>query len=630
MADRNAANVPPTHIPPGPRLRNRRCRMTSTTRTWRPFNVLMPAISDALNEGGTRRVSLASAVTAAAVIAATLVTVLFASLRVSPMDYWPPGRVIDVAAGALFVLAGAVLAHEPTQRVTALLLAVAGSCWLAASIRVPLSLSLSPPVPVPFLGEMAGNLFWIFAPWALLRYPERRLATRGEHVFLVVTVAWAGLGHAVLSLFYDPSWGPWPQPVWWPTVVADPDLYDRLWIVFGIVDSILALFYLTLVIRRLRRLGGVDRWVLAPMIASIFAVGILYPLGVIPPFADSQTLSMLFAVAMFAVPAALLAAVVRRRLTHTAVADIVVALATTNSGASVAANLRTALRDPTLQVLFWVEQSHRYVDEEGQPAPSPGEGRMVVPIQGHPEGRIGVVVADPALRRHQGLLDAAVGASGLALRNAKLQAELRARLDQVRASRKRIAEAGVTERRRIERDLHDGLQQRLLAVTLTLAQVRAATHDPAVLKVVEIMRSEMHAALQELRDVAHGVLPAMLAQGGLRPALDDIADRLPLNIELDVSPRRCPPSVETTAYFIACEALANVVKHAAAERANVRITTSDNELRLQVTDNGCGGADPTRGTGLAGLADRARAIGGELTVKTGPGGTLLQAVLPCE
>jgi signal transduction histidine kinase len=255
---------------------------------------------------------------------------------------------------------------------------------------------------------------------------------------------------------------------------------------------------------------------------------------------------------------------------------------------------------------------------------------MIVPIEGNPEGRIGVVVADPSLSRHQGLLDAAVGASGLALRNAKLQAELRAQLDQVRASRKRIAEAGLTERRRIERDLHDGLQQRLLAVTLTLAQVRATTHDPTVLGVVEIMRSELHAALQELRDLAHGVLPAMLAQGGLRPALDDIADRLPLHIELDVSPRRCQPTVETTAYFIACEALVNAVKHATAERAKVRITTSDDELRLEVTDNGCGGADPTRGTGLAGLVDRARAIGGELTVQTGPGGTLLRAVLPCE
>jgi len=269
---------------------------------------------------------------------------------------------------------------------------------------------------------------------------------------------------------------------------------------------------------------------------------------------------------------------------------------------------------------------------------------MVVPIDGawcagveelcprdHPVGRIGVVVADPALARHQGLVNAAVGASGLALRNARLQAELRAQLDQVHASRRRIAEAGVAERRRIERDLHDGLQQRLLALTLTLAQVRASTDDPAVLKVVEMMRTEMHIALQELRDVAHGVLPAMLAQGGLQPALDDVVERLPLTVDLDVAPGRWPPWVETTAYFIACEGLANVVKHATAEHAGVRISSSDNELRLEVTDNGRGGADPSRGTGLAGLADRARAIGGDLTVKTRPaGGTLLQAVLPCE
>jgi signal transduction histidine kinase len=246
-----------------------------------------------------------------------------------------------------------------------------------------------------------------------------------------------------------------------------------------------------------------------------------------------------------------------------------------------------------------------------------------------PADRIGVVVADPALARHQDLVNAAVGTSGLALRNARLQAELRAQLDQVRASRRRIAEAGVTERRKIERDLHDGLQQRLLALTLTLAEVRATTSDPPVLDALEVLRTDLHAAVRELREVAHGVLPAMLAQGGLHPALDDVAERLPLDVQLNIPPGRLSPAVETTAYYIACEGLANVVKHASADHATVSVSVNGNELSLEITDDGCGGADRT-GTGLAGLADRARAIGGELTVRSSAEGTLLRAVLPCE
>jgi signal transduction histidine kinase len=154
---------------------------------------------------------------------------------------------------------------------------------------------------------------------------------------------------------------------------------------------------------------------------------------------------------------------------------------------------------------------------DGHSAQAPTAGRLVVPIDDPAAGRIGVVVTDTSLCRHKDLVDAAVAASGLALRNAKLQPQLRAQLDQVRASRRRIAEAGVTGRRRIERDLHDGLQQRLLAITLTLAEVRATRNDPAVLNLVELVRSEMHIAVQELRDVAHGVLPSTPVQGGLGP-----------------------------------------------------------------------------------------------------------------
>jgi signal transduction histidine kinase len=611
----------------------------STNQKWMPFNLPVRAAhlkGVASRRGYPHPAAVAVVLVLVMAVSAALTSALFTSVQ----GAWLLQRVFQVAAAALLVAAGALLMGDRAQRMTAVLLLLAGGCWFVVLISVSLD------GPVPFVRALLNSLFWFLIAWTLLRYPERKVATRSERAFLVVTGIWLIVGPGLLTVFRTPSGDQPASSVWWPNLVADPDLYLRLLGVALIVNAVVVMAFLVLVVLRLRRIGGVDRWVLAPMTCALCAAGMTVLLRAVAPLTSGwqQTALLLESLGTLAVPAALLAAIVRRRLTRTAVADIVVDLARPEPNVSVTASLRTALRDPTLQVLFWVEQTQSYMDETGQPAADPADGRLVVPLDAragpgnidpcppdHLTGGMDVVVADPALARHQGLVNAAVGASGLALRNARLQAELRAQLDQVTASRRRIAEAGVAERRKIERDLHDGLQQRLLALTLTLAQIRAGTDDPAVLQGVETMRTEMHAALQELRDVAHGVLPAMLAQGGLRPALDDVVERLPLTVHLDIAHGRWPASVETTAYFIACEALANVAKHATADHADVRITAPGSQLRVEVLDNGRGGADPRRGTGLAGLADRARAIGGELTVQDRPsGGTVLEAVLPCE
>lgn len=552
---------------------------------------------------------------------------LFTWLGSPLQDEWPPLLVINVAVGILFVFAAALLIRDGAQRGTAVLLSLAGLAWFTGWIRVPL------PGPLSFMASTVGALFWAFAGWALLRYPESRLADRAETLFMVSAVLWLGAGHTLCSLFFDPTWDParWPSGTWWPTMEDDRGIYTNIRAFELIVDAVLVAAYLLLAVRRLRRLGGVDRWVLAPLVASIVAAGAPLVLRVAAPLSDQwlHTLAVVTSAAVLIVPLAFLAAIVRTRMTHTAVADVVMDLSKPDP-ADVTTALRRALRDPTLELRFWIPATKSYVDEAGQPVTDQNAQRLIVPIDDPSAGRIGVVVADPQLARHQHLVDAAVGASGLALRNAKLQAELRAQLDQLQASRRRITEAGVAERRRIERDLHDGLQQRLLALTLTVAELRSTTVDSSVLSGLETIRSEMHSALQELRDVAHGVMPAMLAQGGLRPALDDVVDRLPLGVELEVESHRYPAAVELTTYYIACEGLANIVKHAHATLAKVRITSSDTELHLEVVDNGRGGADVASGTGLAGLADRARALGGDLSVIPGPaGGTTLRAVLPC-
>jgi signal transduction histidine kinase len=211
----------------------------------------------------------------------------------------------------------------------------------------------------------------------------------------------------------------------------------------------------------------------------------------------------------------------------------------------------------------------------------------------------------------------------LAVANARLQRQIEAQLEEVRASRTRIIEAGDRERRRVERDLHDGAQQRLVALSL---EIRLAQHalggdgDPAVRDSLERAADEALAALGELRDLALGIHPLILTESGLGAAVDSLADRIALDVTIDIGPERYPPAVEGAAYFLIAEALTNVAKYAKAERASVRAARRGNELQIDVSDDGIGGADPGSGTGLRGLVDRLAALDGTLTIHSPVGG----------
>jgi signal transduction histidine kinase len=218
----------------------------------------------------------------------------------------------------------------------------------------------------------------------------------------------------------------------------------------------------------------------------------------------------------------------------------------------------------------------------------------------------------------------------LAQKNARLQAALLAQLHEVEQSRARIVEATLAERRRIEQDLHDGAQQRLLALAATIGRLATRNNSAADRRIVDQAGQETRLAIRELRDLAHGIHPAQLTEGGLRPAIRSVTDRLPVHVELDVPDRRWPPRTEATAYFVICEALTNAAKHACCERAEIRVLDHA-DLRLAVFDNGTGGADLHQGTGLRGISDRVAALGGKLTL-TSPrgGGTRIEVTLPCE
>jgi len=254
-------------------------------------------------------------------------------------------------------------------------------------------------------------------------------------------------------------------------------------------------------------------------------------------------------------------------------------------------------------------------------------GEFIRTEEGSP---IAVVIADPALARYRGLFDAAVQTSGLALKNAQLQAQAaREKLEQVRASRARIVEAGLAERRRIERDLHDGVQQHLLALAAQLTVAMTDTSDAAAYGNLAQVRDGLREVLAELRDLAHGIHPAVLSQTGLAAALEDVAERLPLPVRVTAPATRVATAVEATAYFVACEALANVVKHAQAGSATVTVSVDESRLDLQIADDGVGGVR-SRGHGLSSIVDRVNALDGEVTIVSPPGqGTRLEVRIPC-
>ncbi|TAK01304.1 MAG: hypothetical protein EPO36_06035 [Chloroflexota bacterium] len=230
------------------------------------------------------------------------------------------------------------------------------------------------------------------------------------------------------------------------------------------------------------------------------------------------------------------------------------------------------------------------------------------------------------------LLVARLRARRLADANARLQGQVEAQLEEVRASRARIVEAGDRERRRVERDLHDGAQQRLVSLSLELQVARRALGDggdPAVRRSLDRAAEEAMTALAELRDLALGIHPLILTEAGIGPAVESLADRTPVEVTVDVGAERYPPAVEGAAYFLISEALTNVTKYANATRAIVRVRGSADQLNVEIEDDGVGGADSRSGSGLRGLADRLAALDGTLTIVSPVGGgTRISARIP--
>ncbi|MGA9762230.1 MAG: sensor histidine kinase [Gaiellaceae bacterium] len=294
-------------------------------------------------------------------------------------------------------------------------------------------------------------------------------------------------------------------------------------------------------------------------------------------------------------------------------------------------SLAAGLGDESLTIVYWLPEREIFVDDEGhevQIAAATASGRVWTPVE-HDGKLIAAIVHRPDLANTD-IVQTAGTAAVLQLENERLRADLRARLDELRDSRARIVEVSDAERRRLERNLHDGAQQQLVALALQLRLARNQTTDPESAKQIDDALEQLDQALSELRELARGIHPAILSDRGLNAAVKALAERQPLPTEVEFSvERKLEPSVEATAYFVVAEGLTNIGKYAGAELATVRVRERDDTLEVEVKDDGCGGADASKGSGLHGLEERLRALDGTLVVKSKPGeGTLLVARIP--
>jgi signal transduction histidine kinase len=526
-------------------------------------------------------------------------------------------------------------ARRPDNRV-GMLMAVTGFTWLVAAFGLS-------DLPLAFtFGQLLGALYFAAAIHLLLAFPDGSLKSQAERLIVWAAYLVTTIGIFPAWLFLDPR--------------ADfdctncPDnvlLVDRsetavqvISTVVNVAGVILVVSVLVVLVRRWRKAGATQRRLLVPVYAGGVALMLLLILTVVLQVGglDSIVTEAAWIGAMIPfglVPYLFLSTLVRARMIQSgAVGSLIARLSEVPESGQLRDALAEALGDPSLEVLYWIPEDGRFVDPNGQARelPAPGSARAFTQVER--DGRpVAAILHDPLLLdSRDGHVDAIGAAASLALENERLDAELRCKLEELRDSRERMLRIGLEERRRLERDLHDGAQQRLVSMALELRLARARLQDDpaAAATLLAGATEELDAALGELRELARGIHPAVLSDRGLDPALETLAHRAPLPVDVDRLPgERLPEAVELAAYFVVAEALTNVAKYAHASRASVSVERSNGRLVVAVRDDGVGGADPESGTGLRGLADRIAVLEGRLDVDSPPGrGTTVTARIP--
>jgi signal transduction histidine kinase len=403
-----------------------------------------------------------------------------------------------------------------------------------------------------------------------------------------------------------------------------------------LLGSALIVFLVAVLVRRWLRASAGHRRAVAPvLVAGCLTFMALAVTATLDLFGDplSALPANVFFYLAATVPIAVMYVFLERRLARGGVAGLVVELGQPSASADLRDSLARALGDPSLQLAYWFPAENCYVDGTGATVKLPdadsGRRSTLVERDGQP---IALLLHDPVLEENAELVQSVCAAASLALENERLQAELRARLVELQASRGRLVEATDAERRRIERDLHDGTQQRLVSIAMSLGLLESKLPPEAAAQpLVHETREALALALAELRELTHGINPPLLTERGLAAALDELCRRaaLPAHLQLALD-RRLPDQVESAAYFLASEALTNAAKHSHGSEVRVTVSDEGSSLTIEVVDDGIGGAGTSGGTGLRGLTDRVEALGGRLTVASPPGrGTVLRAEIPC-
>jgi signal transduction histidine kinase len=543
--------------------------------------------------------------------------------------------------GSTFTIAGLVAwSLRPMNRV--------GLLMMGVGVGLLIGFGQPPAGASPVNGSIYGSL----ANW----FPMLPLS----ELFIAVGSLWAVALLQLLLAFPDGRLGSWFSR---GLVGALYVLLPVLWLIqlynplagTGIVYPLIGIAYqacfavgFVLIMKRWIQGGPARRrslspvlWSLAPLSVAFLTptLRLLLPVTATPHDALSTLVTWLQIVAPFlliVLPIGILIGLLRSGLDMTSVASLVVKLSKGLLPDQLQPALARALHDPSLEIAYWVPTLDSFADFSGRriDLPAPDSERAASVLEGE-TGPVAALVYDASLLLEPELVETAVAAVRMALQNAGLQVQLRAQLEEVRQSRARLVKTALSERQRVERDLHDGAQQQLVTLLLSLQATKAeATRhsDTETAALVEANITALKQALSDLRELARGIHPSILTEAGLVPAIRSLAERSPLSVEVkgDVGEGRLAPQLEATLYFVAAEAITNAVKHSNGKHICLALERLPGAVTMDVSDDGDGGADLSRGTGLRGLSDRVAAVGGRLQVQSNHGGgTRIHSEIPC-
>jgi signal transduction histidine kinase len=504
----------------------------------------------------------------------------------------PAQWILDLATGWTLIGCGLVAVWKRPESRIGWLLVATGFTWFLGNFY---------EVDVPAIAWIAAHAVYLHrGPLVhlLLSYPSGRTTSRPTQGAIAV-------GYAVAII--TPLWRNEATTILLAGLLAIVSTYNY-------VRSVGSL-------RRARRIALTASIGLSLVLAATAGARLLLP----PGDASSPSL-FVYEVTLCLVAGGLLAGLLAAPWRGTPVADLVVEVGEARSG-TIRGELSQALGDPSLEIGYWMPNLGSYVDAEGRALalPEPGSGRSITVLE-HQGQPVAALLHDPSV-----LVQGVTSAAQLAAANARLGAEVKAQVEELAASRRRLLEAADEQRRLLERRLQDGAAARLRELTVILRRGESSATSQRTKAQIVRAEDQLSHTLDDLNRLATGLHPRALAEQGLQNALAEIARDVPVPVDLEITSAQLPPRIAAAVYFICAEALTNTAKHASASHVTVRVRSDDNQLNVEVADDGVGGADLSRGSGLNGLADRIATLGGTLHIESGAGsGTRLAAELPLD